>query len=353
MRIVQVLGPSAGGIRRHVAVLSRVLAERGADVVVGGPPGVMTGLDAGGARVVDVPVGPVARLVAALVTVRRLCRGADVVHAHGLTAGWVTVLAKPAAPVVLTVHNLVLDEVAGRRAAVLRRLQSALARRVDAVIAVSPEIAVAFVGVPTEVILPVSDPPVPRRDRDDVRAELGCPPGGRLVVVVARLHPQKDLAGFVTAWADVSAGRPDARAAVVGDGPLRSELERAVARAGVAGTLRLAGPSPHAVDQIAAADVVASSSLWEGAPLVIAEAMQLGRAVVATAVGAVPDLLGDAGVLVPPGRPDVLAAALGQLLDAPERRAALGEAAGRRGAELFGVDGLVDAVEAVYRRVAS
>jgi len=125
-RVLQLLGPSTGGIRRHVVTLTAELRRRGWEVAVAGPAGVLDGvgeLDA----VVDVPAGSSA--VQALRARRQLApllRGADLVHAHGLKAGWVAGSLRSRPPLVVTVHNLVLDEAAGPSAPVLRVMEGML-----------------------------------------------------------------------------------------------------------------------------------------------------------------------------------------------------------------------------------
>ncbi len=361
--VLQLLGPSTGGIRRHVATLARLLGDGGWDVDVASPRGVLDGLDLGGrtAAVVDVPtsMSPLA-LVRARRQLRRLGRH-DLVHAHGLKAGWVAVLARPLrpgprTPIVLTVHNIVLDDVAGRAADVQRRLERRLLRMVDHVIAVSPDIVDAFADDidPDRIdfIVPASPAPEPQRDRRVVRAELGALDDATpLVVVVARLHPQKDLPMFVDAWEAVHAEHPEARAAIVGEGPLADELASLVARRGLGDSLRLHGPSRYAVEELAAADLVVLSSRWEGAPLVVAEAMQLGRPIVSTRVGVVPEMVGDGGTIVEVGDAPALAATMSRYLAAPELRRTAGAISQQRGTVIYGAAALAEQVAGIYEEV--
>lgn len=350
--VLELLGPSTGGIRRHVAVLARSLADDGWDVTAAGPPGVLDGLGVDAARV-DVPssMSPLAMWRAR--SQFRALGHHDVVHAHGLKAGWVAVLGRPGVPIILTVHNVVLDAVAGRSAAVQRRLERLLVARVDRVVAVSPEIVEHFEGaVPTdriEFVVPASPAPDPRRERAVVRTELGAASDSTpLVVVAARLHAQKDLPTFIAAWALVVAAHPDARAAIVGEGPLHDDLADLIAAAGLGGSLRLHGPSPYAVEELAASDLVVLSSRWEGAPLVVAEAMQLGRPIVSTAVGVVPEMVGSGGVIVPVGDVDALAAAMARFVDSVDLRTAAGAISRERGTVIYGAAPLVRRVASIY-----
>lgn len=352
--VLQLLGPSAGGIRRHVAALTAELRRRGRPIDVAGPPGVMEGLiplD----HVVTVPARarPLTAVRAAR-AVRAIGEG-RILHAHGLKAGAVALAGRRGRPVVVTIHNLVLDEVAGASAWWQRHLEQEVVIRADQVIAVSDEMAGRLARADIAVIPPVAPAPVVERGRDEVRRALGVSDEDPLVVCVARLHPQKDLPTLVAGVPALLERMPRAQVRIVGDGPERSRLADAIVRAGVAHSVALAGPSPNGADEMAAADVVVLSSLWEGNPVVIGEAMRLGRPVVATDVGAVSMLIRDGvtGRLVPPRAPDLLGCAIADVLLDPTQTARLVEAATHEVEERLGTDVLVDAVERVYDEAAS
>ncbi len=356
-RVLQLLGPSTGGIRRHVAYLAGELRATGWEVRFAGPDGVLAGLD----HVVPVPPGLDPRgVLRARRALRPLLAGVDVVHAHGLKPGWIAALAagprrrtgRP--PLVLSVHNLVLDDVAGRFAPVLRRIEGSLPGRMDATIAVSGEVGRRFDGRPgadrIHVIPPAGPPPQPGRSAHAVRAELGIEPGDDLVVTAARLHPQKGLSDLVLAAESVLERRPRLRWFVFGEGPLRHELEADIARRGLSSVVRLPGARPTVDDELAAADVVAVTSRWESGPLVVLEAIALGRPVVATRVGLVPDVV-DAtrGRVVDVGAPAALAdAVVDTLTDPPTAAGGMTGSFAR-----FQPPALAAAVEAVYREVWS
>ena len=105
---------------------------------------------------------------------------------------------------------------------------------------------------------------------------------------------------------------------------------------------------------LAAADVVVVPSSWEGQPLIVQEALRAGRPLVASRAGGIADLTGaDGALLVPPGDPAVLAAAVTRLVDDPGEAAALAAAARRRAAALPDEAAAVDQAVAVYLRVAA
>jgi glycosyltransferase involved in cell wall biosynthesis len=146
---------------------------------------------------------------------------------------------------------------------------------------------------------------------------------------------------------------PGVRVAVVGVGPDRDALVARAEALGVDGTVTFAGPSPDAADELAAADVVAMCSLWESGPLAVAEALLLGRPVVATPVGFVPELVEDgvSGRIVPVGDADALAAALAEVLGDPAVAGRLGAAGRLVAEEALGADRLAGEVAHVYDEV--
>lgn len=355
-RAVQVLGPSTGGIRVHVACLASHLREAGVEAPVVGPGGVLEGL-APQAGEVPVPAGlSPSGLLAARSALRAWRSPPGVLHAHGLKAAWTVVGGRPRRPVVVTVHNVVLDASAGRAAGVQRRLERAVLRRADRVIAPTPAIAAGLDGVAAErvrVVLPASPWPVPRRTRAEVRAEWGVGDHTPVVVCAARLHPQKDPATLAAAWAGVVAALPGARLVVVGEGPSRGDLEADLDRRGLSESVTLRGFSPHAVDELAAADLSWITSRWEAVPLVLSESLALGVPVVSTAVGLAPALLADngAGAVVPVGDASGLAEATVRLLSDDPRRAAAAERARELAAERFDPSRQAAAVLDVYREL--
>lgn len=354
-RALLVLGPSAGGIRRHVATLRDGLRARGWEVSVAGPAGVLDGLG-GTDHDVDISSSPV-RLPSAARAVARIADDAHVVHAHGMKAGLCTVGAR-VRPRVMTVHNVVLDDARGPSVPALRAIERRLPGAMDRTIAVSGEIAGRFSderGADRMVVIPPAGPvPVPRRDAATVRRDLGVG-DAPLVATVARLNVQKDLPTLLAAARTVLDRRPEVRFVVIGGGPAEAELRAEHERLGLGAGVQLLGERPSAADELAAADVFALSSVWEGSPLAVAEALLLGRPVAVTAVGAVPEVVEDGvtGRLVPPRDPEALATAILHLLDEPDGAQRMAAEGRRRAIERFSPDVLVDAVERAYREVMS
>jgi glycosyltransferase involved in cell wall biosynthesis len=357
MRALQVLGPSTGGIRVHVATLAAELATLGIEAPVVGPAGVLDGLGPQ-AGVVEVPDG---LSPSSLLSARRQLRpwrgAAQVVHAHGLKAAWVALRGRPTRPLVVTVHNVVLDQ-PGRSVGLQRRLERAVLARADRVIAPTGAIAAGLDGVVrrdrVRVIVPASPVPALERSRSEVRAAIGVSDDTPLVTCVARLHPQKDLPTMLRAWARTTREVPDARLAIVGDGPERAALDALRRELCIEESVHMVGFDAHAVDWIGAGDLFALSSVWEAIPLVLAEAMQLGVPVVTTDVGMAQELLGDgrAGRVAPVGDDAALADGLVRFLSDPAAAASAGTAAAEIAARRFDPAELSAAVATVYEELA-
>ena len=158
---------------------------------------------------------------------------------------------------------------------------------------------------------------------------------------MARLEPQKNPELLAEAC---SALQHPAELLIAGEGSLRPQLEK---HSGVT----LLGVRSDIPELMADADVFALSSDYEGHPVALLEAMAAGLPVVATAVGGVPEIVGDAGLLVPPRNIEAFRNALLQLQHDPSLREELSRRARER-SRSFGVDTMVDSYSAVYDRVA-
>jgi glycosyltransferase involved in cell wall biosynthesis len=215
------------------------------------------------------------------------------------------------------------------------------ARRADGLIAVAPEvkdaILAAMPGIPAAriAVIPngVDTRRYPRRgDREATRAALGLRPDERAVAVLATFKEQKGHRYLIEAAGALRDDFPDVRYLLIGDGALRPELERQIAAAGLGGSIRLLGTRPDVPALLAAADLFALPSLWEGLPMALIEAMAAGLPVVATDVSGTRGVMveGETGLLVAPGDAPALARAIAALLARPDRAAQMGAAARRR-----------------------
>ncbi len=358
-KVLEVLGRSEGGIAGHVADLTEGLHGRGdIEITIAGPPDLQRRMP-GRFVPVMIPDGVWGHRTATR-RLRRTIRegGYDVVHAHGLRAALDAGRAArgTAARPLATVHNLVLPEISGAfRATLYRRAEPLVTRWNARVFAPSADIAQRLrAGVPhraeiVEVLhLGVSAPSRPPRERGAVRAELGLSPGDQLLVTVARLSPQKALDVLLR----VVALLPErVHLAIVGSGPLESQLRTVAADARVAHRVSFLGYRTEPQDQIAAADIFCLTSVWEACSLAAQEAMLLGVPVVTTAVGGMPELVEDnvSGRLVARGDERAFAAAVAELLASEKERHRLAENAALYRAEHFSRTRMLDRLERAYR----
>ena len=192
----------------------------------------------------------------------------------------------------------------------------------------------------------------PSMKRPAMRAQLGISPDAPVVGTVTRLSPQKAPADFVAAAIAVAAAMPSAHFVIVGDGPLRGQIEVMIAQAGLQHRFHLTGLRRDVPELLAAFDVFVLSSLWEGLPRVLPQAMAAGLPIVATAVDgnveAVTD--GENGILVPPGDSERLSQAIRALLSDRQTAAEMGEA-GRQRVNEFSAQKMVEALGRLYQNL--
>jgi glycosyltransferase involved in cell wall biosynthesis len=183
--------------------------------------------------------------------------------------------------------------------------------------------------------------------RARARALLGLPADATVVGAVGRLTYQKAPGDFLAALQALD--RPDVTGVWVGDGELAAQVA-AQARETSGVRVVLAGQRADVPELLPAFDVFALPSRYEGLPTAVVEAMMCGIPVVATAVNAVGDLVvpGETGLLVPPGRPGLMADAVRFLLDSPEAAARMATAAQARLGQRFGEQALRQALTAAY-----
>ncbi|MFC4592386.1 glycosyltransferase family 4 protein [Sphaerisporangium corydalis] len=337
-RVVLVLGTSAGGVGRHVLMLAGGLVRQGHQVVVAGPASTDEAFGfSGAARFAEVAVSDRPRPVSDLRAVRRLralTAGADIVHAHGLRAGALAALALTGrragrAALVVTLHNALTA--GGVIGAIYGLLEWIVGKKADQVLVVAPDLGERMLARGARSVAPavVPAPPLrpPARTPAEVRAELAPGRTGRAIfLTIARLAQQKGLETLLDAvrgpyddWETVPLF------VVAGEGPLRGELQRRIDGEGL--PVRLLGNRDDMADLLQVVHALVVPSRWEGQPLSVHEALRAGRPVVATAVGGIPAMVGDAALLVPPGDAAALRAEITRVLLDPALAARLSAAA--------------------------
>jgi glycosyltransferase involved in cell wall biosynthesis len=299
----------------------------------------------------------------ALRQLTRLCEagGFDVVHTHSAKAGALGRLAAHRASVPLivhTYHGFPFHEFQNpvRRAAYVA-IERRLAKITDAVLAIGSGVATEALrrGLATPSTLRTIAPVVEavtvlktEKSRAAARAALGLHDKSLVIGTVGRIDYQKAPEHLIAAIAKLRHG--DAMAVWVGTGPGLAEARELVRRAGLLDRFVFAGERSDVASLLPAFDVFAMASRYEGLPCAVVEAMRCGVPVVATAVNSVPDLVvpGESGVLVPPGRPELLAAAIDALLDAPRTAERLVRQGRVLAGATFDAERLAEVLDQVY-----
>ena len=297
----------------------------------------------------DRPVSPAyARWLAA--TLRRY--GAAVAHSHEFSmavyGGWAAWRA--GIPHVITMHGSRYYAARLRRRLAMRIAVAASGK----LVAVSKQLAShlsADLGIRASRVTVVANGVRSRPILDSsLRAELGLGHDDRLLLAVGNLYPVKGHRVLLAALALLHERHPALHLALAGRGELADQLHAWARQRGLTDRVHFLGLRSDVPNLLGGADIFVLPSLSEGLPLALLEAMFAGRPIVATSVGEVPTALGegDAGLLVEPGDPVALAAALDRLLSDPREGERLGQVAARRAAALYDISHMVAHYARIY-----
>lgn len=374
-RVLELSAQAAGGVRAHIRQVSQLLAKDGHQVLLAGPSNVISPAPGavGGACLrtyqIDIGARPSGADLKALRQLKQLAATTQVIHAHGLRAGALAVLAAKCLPaakrprVVVTLHNLPVGSAPTRL--VGKALHLVVVKGADYVLTVSPDLLkkAKQLGLKAGEIAVV---PAPARSLSDCAGtassetdfgttasldpasgpgagsgpgigsgsgvDSGSGPGASsdtgaapCLLTVARLAPQKGLDLLLEAATLIKQRGIDFTWLVAGDGPLKAQLNQQIDAAAL--PVKLLGRREDIGALLSQADVVVQTSYWEGQPLTLREAMQAGRAIVATDVGGSAYTLAGCGQLVEP-QAGPLADAVVAVITNPQRRETL-EAASR------------------------
>ena len=376
-RVLELSAQAAGGVRAHIRQVSQLLAKDGHQVLLAGPSNVISPAPdvVGGACLrtyqIDIGARPSGADLKALRQLKQLAATAQVIHAHGLRAGALAVLAAKRLPaakrprVVVTLHNLPVGSAPTRL--VGKALHLVVVKGADYVLTVSPDLLekakqlgleageIAVVPAPargcvdcagtassetdfgtTASLDPASGPGAGSGpgigSGSGVDAGSGCASSSEAsfgaapcLLTIARLAPQKGLDLLLEAATLIKQRGIDFTWLVAGDGPLKAQLNQQIADAAL--PVKLLGRREDIGALLSQADVVVQTSYWEGQPLTLREAMQASRAIVATDVGGSAYTLAGCGQLVEP-QAGPLADAVVAIISDPKRRETL-EAASR------------------------
>lgn len=365
-RVLELSAQAAGGVRAHIRQVSQLLAKDGRQVLLAGPSNVISPAPGavGGACLrtyqIDIGARPSGADLKALRQLKQLAATVEVIHAHGLRAGALAVLAAKRLPaakrprVVVTLHNLPVGSAPTRL--VGKALHLVVVKGADYVLTVSPDLLekakqlgleageIAVVPAPARGCVDCScmdhaaQPEISQASAQSSDTGSGVDSGSGYgtssdtdcdaapcLLTIARLAPQKGLDLLLETATLIKQCGIDFTWLVAGDGPLKAQLNQQIATAAL--PVKLLGRREDIGALLSQADVVVQTSYWEGQPLTLREAMQAGRAIVATDVGGSAYTLAGCGQLVEP-QAGPLADAVVAVISDPKRRETL-EAASR------------------------
>ena len=302
----------------------------------------------------------------ALAALRRMCRGRslDIVHAHNFVPAYYAAAAmlglRPRPALVGTCHDMG-HRLDNRR---LRWLFRWSLRHMARVAMVGRQVLERYLasgmvsatkartvqnGIPLDRFAEF-----PGR-RESARRRLGLTEEAVVIGCVGRLVPLKNHRAMIDVLPALRERFPALQLVLVGAGPLEAELRSLAERLGLIDAVMFVGECPDAAPLLPAFDVYAQPSTTEGLSIALLEACASALAIVATRVGGNPDVIADGvtGCLVPVNDPAALQRALAGLLDEPQRRRSLGQAAARWAQQHASVHSLADSYQAIYLEAQS
>jgi glycosyltransferase involved in cell wall biosynthesis len=183
--------------------------------------------------------------------------------------------------------------------------------------------------------------------------ERGWAPSTPVVGMISVLRSWKGHEHFLRAVALLAPRHPEVEWVIVGEGPMRPQVEAWIRELGLSGKVHLLGHRDDVPELLASLSVlVLPSYAHEGVPQIVLQAQAVGRAVIGTTIGGIPEIIrdGETGRLIAPANPEALAAALATLLEQPGLRARLGEAAAEVARQNYGLDVMCRRLESIYDR---
>lgn len=347
--------PNPSGQTEHILTLVERLDRQRFEVTVVLPDlleGQVSRFASTGAQVVTLPIRKIFWQPKAVAGLWRIIRQGryDIVHVHSQEAGMVArPLARLAGAKALfyTPHTINI-----RRQGWLgvyrlgERLLAAITDRIVSVNEADRQSMIAR-GIPSHKVVTVYNGVDLDRFIDPQNlTEAGVP----IVMQVGRLSEQKAPLNFIEGARLVLQKRPDVRFILVGDGPLLDQVQAEIKRYDLQKRVIATGAKADAFRLIQTADIVTLTSLWEGSPYSLLEAMAWSKPVVATAVNGCPELVqdGKTGYLVPSGQPQAWAERVLRLLEDPQSARLMGEQGRRRLEAYFTLPEMVTRISALY-----
>lgn len=356
-----------GGAQKLIAAFASSAASHGISPVIvtlreDGAPFLLDSIHSAGIRVISLPA-------VSLFSLHRLQQleelfkeeKVDLVQTHLVYSNILGTLAahRAGVPVIATLHSSSVR--GGWKSKVLKSIENYCLRQyATRILAVGNVVAEFNSGNYGERPINVIPNGIPRlqipadQERKRLRKEITGDHSGSLIITVGRFSRAKGYEDMIEAFHLLSQRAHKPKLLMVGAGGNIDSIREQIEDLKLNQSVILAGERDDVHHLLALSDVYASSSHREGLPLAVLEAMMVGLPVVATSVGDIPNVVTEeTGVVVPPHRPELLAAALEDLLQNPEKRQAMGQAAHRRAVNEYSVDAWMKRHLDLYREVLS
>lgn len=365
-------GAEYGGGSTYLLTLMNAIGQQGWEVHFACTPGLtLEAVKKAGFSVFPVPamqrpINPWADFRALIQLIKIIRNGNyDLVHTHTSKGGFLGRLAAKitGVPAIIhTVHGFAFHEHSSRAALLFYvTLEKIAAYCCDRMISVNHEdrlkaIELGIAG-PDKIITiqnGIDTTPFDRRfNRGKIRREFGVEEDQLLIGTVARLAPQKAPFDFVHAAAYALAHRSDLKFIMVGDGPLRAETEQLIRQLDLSDYIIVTGHRTDVPELLAAMDVFMLTSLWEGLPISLLEAMAMSKPVIVTDIKGSREVVknGETGYLVPPKDPEAAGEALLKMLAAGEEAKKMGARGRHLVDEVFNAKTMTQNTISVYREL--
>jgi glycosyltransferase involved in cell wall biosynthesis len=365
LRILHLTRPAAGGMREYIVTLLEALAKRDYQLHLAGPVAEWDRSRLQGVEILPLDVGPSVQweelgLAWRLSTFMQRER-IELCHAHGYRAGLLARLAGAMAGVrvIVTFHNFLppkwqrslywwLERIMGPWPVVRVAVCEAIRHHYAHAMGISPGlINVVPPGLNWSTRLPASG------SKLALRAGIGLGPSDLVLITLARLIPAKGVQYLLQAISRLGRSFPTLKLVICGDGPFKGILLELAEKLGLSSKVIFTGFRTDALSLLQAADMFVLPSLSEGLPLSILEAMALGKPVVATRVGGIPEVIdhGKTGWLVPPGNAGALAATLQRALSGGAATLMMAQRARQTVLRRFSIDETVNSWRRLYEGV--
>ncbi|QSQ09405.1 N-acetyl-alpha-D-glucosaminyl L-malate synthase [Koleobacter methoxysyntrophicus] len=372
MHVLFITRPAGGGMKEHIISLINGLDPQKFAIYVAGERDFIQNMNPVNKHITSIPVeikgdcSPKSDVECIYSLIKLLFKNPfDVVHCHGLKAALLGGIAAGLTGYkncIYTVHNDVSFD-AGQR---IKKKGYETAERFSSyffryIIAVSEGLKRELTskrGIPEEKIKVIPNGIDVKRYKTSgnvnrIKEQMGIPKNSRVIGTIARFAPQKDLSTLLRAVSRLISLVPDVRFIMVGDGPLRPQLEKEAENLNIRDKVIFTGYRHDIPKILGIMDVFALSSRTEGMPITVLEAMVMEKAVVATGVGGIPEVVkhGVSGILVNPGDEAALAGGLLRVLNDKELAQALGSAGKKTILERYTVEKMLESTERLYLEI--